>query len=333
VYVPAGYRLVEIINQLQSEKSTAENIKSKQTRKNVLAALEKIIQHLKNVRHTPQNGLVVFAGNISKVEGRSDIHLWSFEPPEEMKTKIYWCDQVFVLDPLREMVQEKEVYGLIVLDSKEADIGLLRGKRIVPLRHLESIVPGKTTKGGFSQMRYQRVREGLKRDFFKEVGEIASKLFLAEKHLKGVIVGGPGPVKDEFMKEDVLHYKIKEKVLGIKDVSYTGEPGLEELAKRSQDLLKEAAIVHERKLLERFFAELQKNGMVAYGEENVYKAIRAGAVDKLLISEALEEKKAEKLTDEAANYGTTVELISTDTQEGQQFKMIGGVGALLRFKI
>ncbi|MDI6806273.1 MAG: LAGLIDADG family homing endonuclease [Candidatus Aenigmarchaeota archaeon] len=148
VYVPAGFNLVEIINQLTQEKSTAQNIKSKTTRKNVLDALEKIISHLKLFKQTPANGLIVFCGNVSEVEGKTDIRLWSLEPPERMSTKMYWCDQVFVLEPLEEMIKEKEVYGLVVLDTREANIGLLKGKAIEPLKHLVSTVPSKTVKGG-----------------------------------------------------------------------------------------------------------------------------------------------------------------------------------------
>ena len=82
-----------------------------------MTALEKIIQHLKLFRKTPENGLVVFCGNVSTVEGKEDIKLWSYEPPVKMLQKIYWCDQEFVLKPLKELIMEKEVYGLIVLDA------------------------------------------------------------------------------------------------------------------------------------------------------------------------------------------------------------------------
>jgi len=148
VYIPAGYNLAEATNQLFQEKGTASNIKSKTTRKNVLAALEKILQHLKLYRKTPENGLVIFCGNVSEVEGKEDIRLWSYEPPVPISQKIYWCDQTFVLDPLRDLISEKEVYGLIVLDAKEATIGLLKGKRIEKLKTLESTVPSKSVKGG-----------------------------------------------------------------------------------------------------------------------------------------------------------------------------------------
>ena len=87
VYIPAGYSISDVINQLIQEKSTASNIKSKATRKNVLTALEKIIQHLRLFKQTPENGLVTFCGNVSEVEGKEDIKIWSFESPVRMNQK------------------------------------------------------------------------------------------------------------------------------------------------------------------------------------------------------------------------------------------------------
>jgi peptide chain release factor subunit 1 len=81
VYVPAGYDLIKVIQQLQDEQGTATNIKSAQTRNNVLDALERMVQHLKLVGRTPKNGLAAFAGNVAEREGTSDVRVWSIEPP------------------------------------------------------------------------------------------------------------------------------------------------------------------------------------------------------------------------------------------------------------
>src|SRR3990172_12631996 len=93
VYVPAGYNLYEMISTLKNEQSTAENIKSKPVRKNVVSALDKIIRELQMFKKTPPNGLALFAGNISLKEGATDIEVWTIEPPDEVKVKMYWCDQ------------------------------------------------------------------------------------------------------------------------------------------------------------------------------------------------------------------------------------------------
>ncbi|MGC8812360.1 MAG: peptide chain release factor aRF-1, partial [Candidatus Aenigmatarchaeota archaeon] len=148
VYVPSGSNLQEVINMLREEYSLAQNVKDKTVRKNVMNALEKIIQHLRIFRKTPENGLVVFCGNISPDPGVSDIKIWSLEPPEKLSVKIYRCDQIFILDPLKEMLREREVYGLIVLDAGEANVGLLKGKSVQELKKLESTVPSKSVKGG-----------------------------------------------------------------------------------------------------------------------------------------------------------------------------------------
>jgi peptide chain release factor subunit 1 len=288
VYVPSGSNLQEVVNMLREEYSLAQNVKDKTVRKNVMNALEKIIQHLRIFRKTPDNGLVVFCGNISPDPGVSDIKIWSLEPPEKLSVKIYRCDQIFILDPLKEMLREREVYGLIVLDAGEANVGLLKGKSVQELKKLESTVPSKSVKGGMSQRRFDRLREDALNEFFTKVGEIASDLFLQEPDLKGVIIGGPGPTKEAFVQGSYLHHEIQKKVLGIKDTSYTGEYGLRELVNRSEDLLEKASIVKEKEIMDRFFSELQKGGNVTYGFKETLKALEIGAVDTLLISEGFD---------------------------------------------
>src|SRR3989338_10923056 len=148
VYVPAGYDLNKVVSQLADEQGTATNIKSKATRDNVIDALEKMLQHLKLFKQTPPNGLVVFSGNIAEREGQSDVRVWSLEPPIPIKLRIYRCDKEFVIDPLKELIETKEVYGLVVLDRRDAAIALLKGKTIIPLTQTHSHVPGKTRAGG-----------------------------------------------------------------------------------------------------------------------------------------------------------------------------------------
>src|SRR3989338_3945652 len=69
VYVPYGYDLNKIINHLKQEQGTAENIKSTSTRKNVIDALEMMIQHLRMYKKTPEHGVAVFSGNVAEREG------------------------------------------------------------------------------------------------------------------------------------------------------------------------------------------------------------------------------------------------------------------------
>ncbi len=333
LYIPAGFNLVEITNMLRQEYALTQNVKSRITRNNVLNALEKIMNHLKQFRETPKNGIVIFCGNISEKEGEASIQLWSIEPPETLYPKIYRCDQTFVLDPLLDMVREKEVYGLIVLDTAASDIGLLVGKRVVLEKHVDSLVPGKTTKGGWSQMRYQRIREEAKHEHLKKTGEIATNIFKQQKDLKGIIIGGPGPLKEKFNEGEFLDYQLKKKILGVVDTSYTGFQGLEEAVHRGEHLIQEAAAVKERLLMERFFTHLQKDdGLAVYKLEDIKKALDFGSVEVLLISERFDEEMAEALAAKAKDMGSDVQMISVDSREGEQLAQISGIGAILRFR-
>jgi len=148
VLIPGGTNIYQVSNQLSAERSTADNIKSKTVRSNVTSALDMIIRKLKDFRQTPPNGLAVFCGNVSTKEGVSDIQIWAIEPPKNLNVRIYRCDKVFVVEPLQEMLDVTEVFGLLVIDRQEATIGVLEGKQIKVLRHLTSGVPGKVRAGG-----------------------------------------------------------------------------------------------------------------------------------------------------------------------------------------
>ncbi|MBI2134550.1 peptide chain release factor aRF-1 [Candidatus Woesearchaeota archaeon] len=334
VYVPQDYDIVKIINHLDQEKGTATNIKSASTRKNVTDALERMIQHLRLFKRTPQNGLAVFSGNVAEREGQQDFKVWSIEPPIPLKTRIYRCDKEFVLDLLRDMMETKEVYGLVIVDRRDAIIAHLKGKTIIPLLKTHSEVPGKTRAGGQSAARFERLREGAKIDHFKKVAEYLKEKFLGDKNLKGIIVGGPGPTKYDFIDSGYITAEVRNKVIAIKDLSYTGEFGLQELLEKSGDVLAEESVIEEKKIVGRFFELLStKPGMVAYGVEEVMKNLKMGTVDVLLISETLEDAKIEEFEKEAAKVGTEVKIISTETREGAQLTEIGKAASILRYEV
>jgi len=372
VLIPAGGSVIDMMNQLRNEQGTADNIKSKGTKKNVVTALEKVMQHLKLYKKIPENGVAIYCGNVSEHEGVDDIKLWAIEPPEKLGTKLYWCDQVFRLEPLQDMAAEKEIYGLVVMDNQEAAIGMLKGKKIMMVRKLDSIVPSKTGKGGQSAARFERVREGLINDFYKEIAENVRKAF--PKEVKAILFGGPGPAKETFLREEYLPTDIQKMVLGPIGTGYSDETGLEELVERGKELIKEASIARERDLVRKFLEYLQKNnGLAVYGIHNVLETTRQGAVNTILLSETfnmvevelecqsghkikrfVKAEEAERqmchehnqkagLMGEmeaheaveviAEQFGTKLEMISKESREGEQLAALGGIGAILRYRI
>jgi len=335
VLIPAGTNIHQVSTQLFSEAGTAENIKSKATRTAVVTALETIIRELKNYKQTPPNGLAIFCGNVSEKEGGQDIKIWAYEPPRSLNVRMYRCDKTFVIEPLKEMLEVQEVYGLLAIDRQEATIGILEGKQIKVIRRLTSGVPGKVRAGGQSSARFARITEGLAKEFFRRVSEAMKEILFDMPKLKGILVGGPIPTKDEFLEEGDLVTKLKEKVIAVKDIGYTDEHGLRLLVEASQEDISQQELIKEKDIVNKFFETLGKyKEKSAYGEEKVLFALERGAVEKLLISKKLDKEKTSLYEKKAASIGSQVFIISTETEEGEQFYNITkGVGAILRFQI
>lgn len=467
VLIPAEYNVNAVVKQLESEKSTANNIKSRATRNAVIEAIEKVIRELKLGPQKYANGIAIYCGNTSQDEGVPNIEFFAVEPPQPLKVRMYRCDQIFFVEPLKEMLDVQEVYGLLAIDRKEATIGMLEGTQIKVLQKMTSGVPGKIRAGGQclapdtlimkdngelieikdikvgdyikgiknkklvdtkcinkwdkskneylkivttdyrriicsldhvffliennkivekpasllkkgslllsfnyktskvysifntkkriklvdietkshnfiangilvhnSSQRFHRVTEGLAKEFFRRVAEAMKEQFFEMPKLKGILVGGPIPTKEEFLEEGQLVTALKNKVIAVKDIGYTDEHGLQLLVEASRDVLAEQEITKEKVLLEKFFNTLGKNpDKAAYGYEPVKKALKLGAVNVLIFSEKIPRETVKELSKIAEQMGTEIEFVSTKTGEGEQFFNLSGIGALLRFAV
>ncbi len=294
IYIPPDKRINDVVAHARQEHSEASNIKSKQTRTNVQDALSSIQSRLKGYNKTPENGMVIFSGAVEAKGDKTEMETIVLEnPPQPIESYIYHCDSNFETEPLKEMLRDKSLYGLIVLDRRESNVGWLRGKRVDPVASATSLVPGKQKKGGQSAQRFARLRREAIDKFYKEVAEMANEVFVPKKDdLQGVLIGGPSPTKEEFIDGDYLHHELQQKVVDKFDVSYTDESGLYELVDAAQDRLADLEVMKDKQKMSNFFEELRGGELAAYGEDNVRQNLQAGAVDTLLLSEDLRRKRA-----------------------------------------
>jgi peptide chain release factor subunit 1 len=288
VYIPPDFPISEEMGKLKEEHGQAGNIKSKTTRQNVQGALDKIIQFLRLYKKVPANGIAIFAGNVSSIQSNPSIELFAIEPLGVLRSNIYRCDSEFLLEPLEAMMEASDMYILAVLDGRDATVGILKGARFELVKKVRSFASSKSSKGGQSAGRYERAIEESIDDYYKTVADAVNDIYLRyTKKIAGLIVGGPGPNKDNFVKSKNLNYQIK--VLGMFDTGYTDEhTGVNELLDKSKDLLSKQAIVKERAVMDRFLEEVARNGLVTYGYEKVRNALDNDNISKLIISEELE---------------------------------------------
>lgn len=296
LYIPPDKQIYDVTAQLRDEFGQCSNIKSKQTRTNVQSAISSILSRLKYYQRPPENGMAIFCGTVNKHGDRQDLECIVVDPPQPLNMYMYRCSSKFELEPLREMLEEKYVYGLLVIDRREAYWGFLRGNRIDPIGGTTSTVPGKQRKGGQSSIRFERLRLIAINEFYKKVGERSSDIFLSEKdffeRFKGLLIGGPSPTKEEFEEGNYLHHEVQKRIIGIFDVAYTNESGLPELVDAAAEALKGQEVIEEKHIMEKFFKELVKdNGLASYGEKSVRANLEIGAVDTVLLSDKLRKNR------------------------------------------
>jgi len=382
LYIPHGRSISDVTNYLRQEYATASNIKSSVTRKHVLDALTKVIQYLKLFKEVPKNGLAIFCGAIPRGSpGSERMEMYSLIPPEPVNIFLYRCDDSFFLDPLKEMLVEKETYGIMIIDGNEATYATLSGKRLEIVKEITSGLAGKHRAGGQSARRFERDREAKVNEYYKRAGNYADQIFLKVPNLKGILLGGPGPTKLDFLQGDYLHYTLKGKVLATLDTSYTGEQGIKEVVLKAQEALRNVRYFEEKNIMQLFLQHLGRDsGLATYGENEVREALRKRAVQTLLLSDSLntlqltlkclncgysaEERSApeellkkereisntpcpscsktslsvvdekeiiEDLIAKGEQCGADIEIISTETEEGEGLlSSFGGIAAILK---
>ncbi len=309
LYVPPKKPIHEVISNLREEWGTAGNIKSDTTRNHVQDALVRTMQRLKLYRETPDNGLVIFCGALpTNGPGSEVVNLYEISPPKPVVAYLYQCDDHFHLEWLKDMLREEKVYGILSVDATEAGLGILSGDRLEIPDVITSGVSGKTRKGGQSARRYERLRDMELTYYYNRIGEHATRVFIDGAKVTGMIVGGPGFTKDEFLKGPFLDYRLKEKVVAVIDTSYVGREGVRELVEKASDVLRDVRLVEEKKLVQRFLSEVNKSGGLAvYGLPRVLEAVQRANAEVVLVSDDLDMVR---LTAKCKECGTEVEVNS-----------------------
>jgi peptide chain release factor subunit 1 len=202
--------------------------------------------------------------------------------------------------------------------------------------------------------------------------------------LRGIFIGGPGPSKEKFVRDESLDYRLREKILDVVNLGYGGTEGIRALIEKVKDKMEDVKYIQEKQVMQRFMKEISTDsGLATYGLKEVQRAMNYGAVDTLLLSEKLDlfnvklgcsncefsesktvkeinledfssniqdescpncnsnsfnivEKKTiiEELGEMAEAIGSEIDILSTETEEGEMlYSTFGGIAAILRYKI
>jgi peptide chain release factor subunit 1 len=306
VYIPKGQQLHEVMTQLKEEQGTADNIKSDLTRTHVVDSLSKVLQRLKLYKKTPDKGLVVFCGALPREgggpPGSEIVKIYEIDPPKDLTTSLYRCDDHFHTDILKDMLQDDNIIGLLAIDAKDAGWGLLHGDKLEVLKQTGSGVAGKHRQGGQSAKRFQKLREMELQYYFNRVADITREYFIDIYQVKGLIVSGPGPTKEEFVNKEYLEYRLQNNIIATIDASYSGAEGIREAFAKCSDILSNFRMVEEKKIIEKLFQEINTNtGLGSYGLKEVIEMLKKNIAGMVIISDDINMSRIEKTCKRCSN--------------------------------
>ncbi|WP_440954424.1 mRNA surveillance protein pelota [Methanosarcina sp. Mfa9] len=212
---------------------------------------------------------------------------------------------------------------IVAIEEGDADIGFVRHYGIEVYSHISQSSGKRET--------------GLRDEFFREIVE---QLRHAVPEDASIVVAGPGFTKDDFMK----YFREAQKDLASKaiteDTSMIGMSGFQEVLRRGavDRIMQESRIARESALMEELIKEIAMSGKAAYGFADVRNALDFGAVETLLIAdETLREEREkgniDRLLLEVEQAQGKVVVFSTAFEPGEKLNKLGGIAALLRFKV
>ena len=192
-------------------------------------------------------------------------------------------------------------------------------------------IAGPTGKGEYARDRSE---------LFAELATVLSRL-----EVDALILAGPG-----FTKEDALKY-VKENhpdlAEGIRtvDTSGVGDRGVHEVLKRGavDEVQAETRIAEEAQLIDELMSRIAQGAKAAYGVEEVAEAAEYGAVETLLIvDERLRAERAgegdwgrdaDEIVTTVERQGGEVTVFSSEFEPANQLENLGGIAALLRYRL
>ncbi|WP_255192369.1 mRNA surveillance protein pelota [Natronobeatus ordinarius] len=186
-----------------------------------------------------------------------------------------------------------------------------------------------------------------KGEYARERSELFAELATVLKRLEvdAIILAGPG-----FTKQDAYKYVEQNEpevadLVTMVDTASVGDRGVHEVLKRGAvaDVQQETRIESEAEDIDELTRRIAEGAKAAYGPEEVAKAAEYGAIERLLVlDDRLRQERGpdgewtvdvDEIVRTAEQKGGEVTVFSSEFPPGQQLSNLGGIAALLRYRL
>lgn len=238
-----------------------------------------------------------------------------------------WLD--FQIEKLKEACSEKQSkILLVVFDREEAHFAHATTYGYDYLSEIKSDLPRKGEETKVEGKYYDNI--------LKQIKEYESRYGIEK-----IVIASPSFWKEYLMKK-ITEPELKRKIITA-TCSSADKTAFDEVLKRPEveTALKESRTVEEIALVEELLKEIMKEGLAKYGFDEVENAVDNGAVRILLITNSFIRKtreennfgKVEELLKKTESMKGKVVIISSEHEGGKKLNGLGGIAALLRYKI
>ncbi|MBS3115315.1 mRNA surveillance protein pelota [Candidatus Woesearchaeota archaeon] len=238
-----------------------------------------------------------------------------------------WLD--FQIEKLNEACSEKQSrILLVVFDREEAHFAHAKTYGYEYLSEIKSDLPRKGEETKTEGNYYDNI--------LKQIREYESRYGIEK-----IVIASPAFWKEYLMKK-ITDPELKRKIITA-TCSSADKTAFDEVLKRPEveTALKESRIVEEMSLVEDLLKEIMKDGLAKYGLDEVDNAVNLGAVKTLLITDSFIRKtrednafeRIENLLKKVESMKGKVIIISFEHDGGKKLDGLGGIAALLRYKL
>ncbi len=275
------------------------------------------------------------------LEGPSDLvnigayHTINIEPGDTISIiKEHWPK--YVLDRLNNATKDqlRPVSLLVTIEDGTAELFLAAD---YGLKEVVSIRTSISRKRGD-----QKSYDSTMKEFFDDIN-LAIKAQLEQGNIGLIVIAGPGFTKDHF-KDYLTGTGIKNlPPVVAESTNSIGLPGAKEILFRGVigKAITELKLETETRLVEALVEHISKDdGLGTYGFAEVERAVQFGAVEELLITDKKlredtneDRRKMDALIRNTEATRGTFHIVSTEHPTGEQLHRLGGIAAILRFRI
>ncbi len=241
-------------------------------RENVNKTFDEMMERLEKIPHLDQERGLALVG--SKKNDFYRVYQLSI-PPENL----FVVDSSPYIKPLALLQDEWEQFLLVFIDGTSAQIYLMGARQIEESKEVETDVMGRHKKGGWSQMRFNRLRKEAVDKFYKKVARDINEVVSEESGIVSIILAGPGKGKKEIL--EYLTPDQKEKVSRVLDMDKN--ISLADMIKNITDIVHEDEKIAGNRSVDLLQKMILTGGPAVYGLDNVVDASRNGIVRELFI--------------------------------------------------